>query len=466
MNDEIEAEARLRASLAEQSRRAPAAGPLTERIIAAADRTPPAHQRHSRRWHTRTLPLLAAASVAALVVALVTVGQLNSGGQEQPAAQPTGLRQHTQAPTPAVSSAPAQPASAPPSATSTAEVGPSGLANFHVVDLTFVKDGALGWALGTADCLNGRGSSCSAVVRTTDGGASWHSMRPPPANVAGAGSCADPCVRHLRFANANVGYAYGPGVLFMTTDGGGHWARQAGGARALETLDENVIRVSSQCRPGCPWQVQVAVVGSPHWRTTKTIDAGMSPGVSLARSGTNAALAVYGHTAGGARSAPTTLWVSSDDGKHWSDRGEPCPQHVPGYGEVDTTRLALGQDGSVTVLCTPRQAGHGSQFTLTSTDSGRTFEYWNVPLDSLGHASATALAAASAKTILVSLAGGTYRSTDGGRSYVRLKGNAAPGSVDWLGFETAHDACAVSADGRTIWTTQDAGATWSAYTFR
>jgi photosystem II stability/assembly factor-like uncharacterized protein len=137
---------------------------------------------------------------------------------------------------------------------------------------------------------------------------------------------------------------------------------------------------------------------------------------------------------------------------------------VPGFGELDTTRLALGQDGSVTVLCTPRQAGGGAQFTMTSTDSGRSFVRGNIK--ALGRAPATALAASSAKTILVSLSGGTYRSTDGGRSYVRLDGSGAPGSVDWLGFENARDARAVSADGRTIWTTHDSGATWSAVTFR
>jgi photosystem II stability/assembly factor-like uncharacterized protein len=303
-------------------------------------------------------------------------------------------------------------------------------------------------------------------VHTTDGGTSWQSMKPPPANIAGAGSCADPCVTHLRFANAEVGYAYGPGVLFMTTDGGANWVRLPGGARALESLDRNVVRVSAKCVPGCPWQVQVASLGSSRWHTTKTIEAGMSPGVSLARSGNLVALAVYGHTSGGAASAPTTLWVSKDDGKRWSNRGEPCPQPLSGHGELDTTLLAAGQDGSVTVLCTPRQAGAGSQFTLTSTDSGRSFNHWNEPLKGpLRRASATALAAASAKTILVSLSDGTYRSTDGGRSYVRLEGSSAPGSVDWLGFENSHDARAVSADGRTIWTTHDAGATWSSYTF-
>jgi hypothetical protein len=466
VNEQIDLEARLRASLAEQSRRAPAAGLLGERIIAAVDQPPPAHQRR-RRPGRALLPLVAAASVAAVVLALVGVGHLHPGSHGQPAAQRTGLAEHTAAPTQALRSAATGPPSAVTSATaSTAGADQTGLTDFRVTDLTFVRDGKVGWALGTADCLDGSGGTCSAAARTTDGGKRWHSVKPPPADVSGSGSCAKACVEHLRFATAKIGYAYGPSALFMTKDGGAHWTKQAGGgARALESLDHNVIRVSTKCTPGCPWQVQVAALGSSSWRTATTIDAGMSSGVGLARIGSWAFLAVFGHTSGGAQQATSVLWASRDDGAHWSNRGEPCPQNLAGYGEVDTTGLAAGEDGSVTVLCTPRQAGAGSQFTMTSTDSGHNFARGNV--HALGRASATAVAAASAKTVLVSLADGTYRSTDGGKQFVRLGtgGTPAPGPSRWLGFEDPRDARAVSADGRTIWTTHDAGATWSAVTF-
>ena len=49
-------------------------------------------------------------------------------------------------------------------------------------------------------------------------------------------------MQHIRFANQSIGYAYGPDALYMTTDGGTNWVRQAGmGADALETLSGNVV---------------------------------------------------------------------------------------------------------------------------------------------------------------------------------------------------------------------------------
>ena len=53
-------------------------------------------------------------------------------------------------------------------------------------------------------------------------------------------NCAGPCVKHLRFANDRVGYAYGDDALFMTNDGGRSWSPEKGGAILLESLDKNV----------------------------------------------------------------------------------------------------------------------------------------------------------------------------------------------------------------------------------
>jgi hypothetical protein len=158
----------------------------------------------------------------------------------------------------------------------------------------------------------------------------------------------------------------------------------------------------------------------------------MSPGVALVRTGHAAYLAVFGHTSGGATDASTALYVSTDDGAHWTNRGEPCHQDLGGLGEgeIDTTRLAAAPDGSVTVLCTPRQAGgQGWQFTMTSTNAGRTFARGGV--HALGSAPVSALAAASAKVILVA-SDETYRSVDGGRSFSQAVD--VPGSLRWLGF--------------------------------
>jgi photosystem II stability/assembly factor-like uncharacterized protein len=280
-------------------------------------------------------------------------------------------------------------------------------------------------------------------------------------------------VEHLRFATATTGYAYGRDALYLTTDGGRTWQRQPGGALALETLSGNVIRVSTGCLPGCPMAIQTSPIGGTTWTTSDTIQPGMSPGVALVRTGHAAYVAVFGHTSGGAVNATTKLWTSSDDGAHWTDRGEPCPQSgdITQGGsaslEYDTTRIAAAPDGSLTALCTQRQASDGSaslgwQFTVTSTDGGHTFTAG--ARQALGSAPVSALAAASARVILVS-SDDTYRSTDGGRSFTRLdaESGSSPGKASWLGFESATDGRAISADGRTLWTTHDAGATWTAH---
>jgi photosystem II stability/assembly factor-like uncharacterized protein len=305
------------------------------------------------------------------------------------------------------------------------------------------------------------------MERTTDGGQTWQAVPNPPANI-GDGCAVGPCVAHLRFANDRIGYAYGQAALFMTTDGGATWQRQSGGADALETLDGNVIRVvtSPACSPpGCHYSVQVAPLGTADWSSVALPGAqpGMSVGVALARTGRMSFVEVFGHTSGGAQEAQSALFTSTDDGVSWTNRGEPCPQ-VGGQisSEVDSTALATADDGSLTLICTGR-GDQSPQFTITSTDGGRTFRTGD--LQALGAAGISALGAASAATLIVS-SDDTYRSTDGGRTWRRLhaNGGSGPALAHWIGFESATVGRAT--DGRTIWTTRDAGLTWSAYTFR
>ncbi len=340
------------------------------------------------------------------------------------------------------------------------------LAGVHVVDLTFAGPDD-GWALATANCLTGSGSACTAMIYTRDGGSTWTSMKPPPANI-GSPSCADPCVQSIRFATRQIGYAFGPSALFMTTDGGAGWHREAGGADALETLDGNVIRVVTSpaaCSPpGCHFAVQTAPIGTDTWTSVALPGAqpGMSVGVSLARTGKRAFLDIFGHVAGGADQATSTLLTSADDGASWTNRGEPCPQ-VGGAvtTEVDSTAVASADDGSVTLLCTGR-GDQSPQFTITSTDGGSTFHKGTTT--GLGAAPVSAIGAGSATTLLVS-SDVTYRSTDGGQTWRRLTANgaAAPARATWIGFESTTTGRAT--DGRTVWTTHDAGQTWTAYTF-
>jgi photosystem II stability/assembly factor-like uncharacterized protein len=465
MTNQPDIQAALRASLAERARHAPPGGPVAERVIADVERVPAGSastRRHDPRWRAWTLPLVAAGSVAAVAAALVGVNQFrHSASPNRPLAPATSQLPAPSRPAPKTSVVPST-----PSPVSTTTIPVPGLTGVHVVDMTFVGVDN-GWALGTADCLTGSGQPCTAMIRTTDGGRSWSSTPPPPANLP-LPVCTDPCVQHLRFATSRIGYAFGPAALFMTTDGGATWQRQSGGADALETLDGNVIRVvtSAGCSPpGCHYSVQVAPLGAADWTSVALPGSqpGMSVGVAMARTGRMSFVEVFGHVSGGAQEAQSALFTSTDDGASWTNRGEPCPQ-VGGEisTEVDSTALATADDGSLTLICTGR-GDQSPQFTITSTDGGRSFRTGD--LQALGAAGISALGAASAATLIVS-SDDTYRSTDGGHTWRRLhaNGGSGPGLASWIGFESATVGRAT--DGRTIWTTRDAGLTWSAYSFR
>jgi photosystem II stability/assembly factor-like uncharacterized protein len=464
MTDKIDIEAALRASLTEHARHAPAAGMLAERIIGDVDLLPPARERRwAWQWRTWTLPLVAAGSVAAVAAALVGVTQFrHNADHKRPAVPITSI---VPAPTPTPTApAPTSTSPNPPPATHGAPKEVS-LTNFQAIDLTFIGT-ENGWALGTADCLNGSGAACAAMVRTTDGGATWHGMKPPAANVP-MPACEEPCIQHLRFATDDIGYAYGRSALFMTTDGGANWQRQPGGADALETLDGNVIRVVDQalggCVPGCDYNVQTAPLGSATWRSVDlpgTYDKGSSSGVALARTGNRAFVEVFGHTAGGGQDATSILYASADDGATWTRRDEPCPQSAA--HEVDSSAITTAADGSLAVLCLPR-GGTGPGFTAVSIDgsgpfrAGRPFPFELVGGGMLGAASAT---------VQLVLTDQLYRSADGGQTWRTVPAvTLGPGEPTFVGFESETVGRVVTDAGRTIWTTRDAGLTWTQHRF-
>lgn len=461
MTDDFEN--RVRDMLRQQSAQAPDDYPVVQQVLrdVAARPSTAARRAPFRSW---LIPLVAAGAVAAVAATVVGLDNFRPSahhgitpGTDGPTGSFSVLPTQTQQSTPAPSSPPA-------SATHAVVPNPLGLTNFRVVDLTWVGDD--GWALGSADCLKG-GGTCTAVARTTNGGKTWVGAPTPPAAIAPLGAgCASSagCVSAVRFATDQDGYAFGTGGFFTTTDAGKHWKSQTLSPNtvvlALETLDGNVIRVTSECVPGCPVTVQTAAIGSNSW-TTRNLPGGqpgMQSGVTLVRVQGAAYLAVYGHVAGGAQNATSDLFVSTDDGVSWTDRGEPCPQTGGGAAgsEVDSTAIASG-GGTLAALCTPR--GGSVSHVITSANHGATFTTGAGELPGAG-----APLAVSGRVILVDCPSGLVRSTDGGATWnpVVLPGLAG---ARWLGFESLTDARVVSGDGSTVWTTHDAGAHWTPTTF-
>jgi photosystem II stability/assembly factor-like uncharacterized protein len=449
MSDEYDrdpAAAALRASLARHADEAPPGGMLAERIIHAAPTAAPGRGRRLWGWRTWALPLVAAGAVGAVVAAVSAIENYHPSAHATPAAP------HT--PTPSLTTSAPPPVSPARTGHAVAPAGQKGLRAVHVLDLTFAGVDE-GWALASADCVSGPGR-CTALLRTTDG-RTWRDVRGGGFNVPGVRNCADPCVRHLRFANPQVGYAYGQDAFFMTTNGGLSWSRAKGGAILLESLDNNVVRVTSSgtgCPGPCDIRVETAALGAANW-TAAELGPLSGSDVALSRGGSAAYLLLRRNPAGGAQDATSTLYSSTDDGRHWSAAGEPCPQ---GSHEVDSVAVTAAPDGRVSVLCTERSAQHGS-FVANSTDAGRHFarQAGTVPAATAG------LLTGDAATVLVTGGTGLARSTDAGATWRTMPD--VTGSVTFIGFESRQVGRAVTDGGRSIWTTRDGGATWSAVRF-
>lgn len=446
---EHDLEIQLRASLAARAADAPDDHAVVQQVFRDVDAhaTSP-RPTHPSRWRNWTIPVVAAGAVAAAAVIVVAVQNVHTSGHHgAPVATHAGPTS-----APVTNPAPSGSVSATTPATPSTAVGTRpGVTHFQATDLSFV--GTEAWALGTADCTTGPGSGCAALLHSTNSGVTWQVINNPPANVPQAGTCNDPCVRNIRFATDKIGYAYGLNVFFMTTDGGTTWQSQPGGALALETLDGNVIRVDTGCLPGCPVTVETAPIASVSW-TKRALPGTMpSDGASLERVASNAYLIFYGHVAGGAQNATSVLFVSHDDGATWVNNGEPCPadaSHAAAGGEVDSTAIAAAPN-TFAVLCTSRGTVVAHVLTSSGTGNYRT-----------GSASLSAaeLLAASGQVLLADTSTGLYRSTDRGDSWQQVN-EPMLGAARWLGFETTTDARVIDSTGTTVWTTHNAGASWT-----
>jgi photosystem II stability/assembly factor-like uncharacterized protein len=393
------------------------------------------------------------AGVAAAIIVLVagSAGAFAIAHRTDHGLPPAGTVTASASATPPSSSATAQPTTAEPTGAGS-RILPSGST---VDDLTFVSP-THGWLLAATPCPKG---TCAAIVHTTDGGRTWTKMPAPPSDVPASGA-------GLRFANDQIGYLYSaaPPTFYLTRDGGSTWVAQSGPTFAIEVANGTALRITStvpECVPGCTYQILRAPTGSGQWTTVATpTRAGM---VQLLRTGHRAFAAVYGNPASGATNQHAQLLTSSDDGATWTIRTDPCGTRQG--TESVSTRMAVADDGSMTMLCYVRDAT-GSTFVVTSTDGGATFG----PQRPTPGSSLT-VGAASAATLVVSALDGTtlrlYRSNDGGATWTVTA--TAPEQISQgevpegeAGFQNAQDGWWLPGRG-TVFATSDAGRNWVPY---
>lgn len=421
-------ESRVRATLVEHARQAPPGAPLADRILAELD-VPVLRPRHG--WRTRTFPLLAAAAIAAVALAVVGVGDLRFGaapersGRAATRPAPSPHRRPQLSATPTVHALPL--VAAPVR-------GVAGLRGFRATDATYYGEQDA-WALGSARCSARSSRTCAALAATTDGGRSWHREALPAGVTAPGSTCGPGCVQGIRFANDRTGYLFGP-QAFWTTSDGTTWTRQAGGAVALETLDGTVIRVDrtdETCRGRCAYRVSFAPVGAATWTPAAGLPPLTGDTVQLVRARSTAYLLVRDGTAG-------RLFHSGSGGAGWTP--------VPGCAGLRS--VALGR-GSLDLVC-------GNHLLVgAGTPAAHRVE---LP----GGGSGVQVSAAGPSTLLA--AGDMlYRSTDSGVSWQLALPHPADPVLGPPGFQTEKLGRWLTDGGRSIWTTVDGGRTWSGLAF-
>lgn len=283
---------------------------------------------------------------------------------------------------------------------------------------------------------------------------------------------------HIRFASTSIGYLFGP-ALFVTRDGGRHWARTPGPlVEALQPGVGHVLRVAyahSGCPGPCGRVIQEAAPGSSSWHTVLALgrtDAAFQGGpAQIVRAGSAIYVPVYGNLAAG--DWPTIIFRSLDGGLRWTQVTDPCGRSAKTF--YAAVGLAVTRGGFVAAACSPLDLTSPA-LVVTSTDNAR---FWGPARPVPGTAIDAGLIAATNPCHLVvasaPVSGSgpfTYRlltSSDGGRHWkisVTDPEQIVSGTpaTAYLGFEDQNSGWWVGF-ANTIWVTHGAGTHWARLPF-
>jgi photosystem II stability/assembly factor-like uncharacterized protein len=285
------------------------------------------------------------------------------------------------------------------------------------------------WLLGIAPCVGQAGATgeCPAVVRTTDGGATFVSLPAPPSPVAGTSGVAT-----LRFATLLDGYAFGgPQAPFWDThDGGEHWSQPGlAGVEAFGTGDGYAFAVTSACGTGsCQgFELRRSPIGADDWTVLPLPGAAASAAVivSMAVHGPSVWLMV---TLSTSTSPSKAIWRSTDSGASFASEPAPCAPELAGTIQPSSTSVLWAVCPTGMMASAYRSVNGGGSWSPIATpqmpNSAR-----------IAPASDTVAVVAAPPT-------GLLRTTDGGASFVRVTGHF-PGIWAFVGFTDASTGSAL-----------------------
>jgi hypothetical protein len=315
-----------------------------------------------------------------------------------------------------------------------------------------------------------RGSAMQAVLAsTTDGGATWR--------VEGApvmGHLPDPpTTAQMAFTSARRGDVLINGAVYVTDDGGTHWARLPGvdGAVSLIAVGPS-LWITGCAFVGCANYLTQIQVGSASGGVTRTLTVG-----SPARTSPNRAVA-SGPDRGSGSTRQGTLVVTADAGASWSTpRAVPCPGNVPfgGYAALDAShwwilcQVSSPRLSNATVdLFETTDAGVTWRLLDSASDAGVTWqtpasasERTSTQVGDLGYTPIDSIMVGDGGSILwVTDMGGVRSSVDGGHTWVY---GAADGMADALGATLSSAgtrAAWIALKGSGLWRTTD-GVHWT-----
>ncbi len=330
--------------------------------------------------------------------------------------------------------------------------------------VTFVS-ATTGFALGVAPSCPG--GSCAALVRTTDGGATWVGLTAPAAGYEAHGASPAsglPAVDEVRFADPLDGWVFGP-ALFATHDGARTWqqVKTAGSVVSLETSGGYVDAVISPCpvETECagPLRLEQAPATGGGFATVRTGPSVMSSGISALDLTLHAPVG-FALLGSGALFATENL----ADPSGWNAFAGPCAS-----AGLSLASMVAPNATTLYSLCSGNGAAGSSTKSVVVTVNGKSTVAGSTPLGG----DAEALAATASGTLMVSAASGAsflYRSSDGGHTWstVETYDDGGEGFND-LGFTTSTQGVVVhglpgppAQEGTQLLMTHDAGASWQA----